>query len=242
MSKNIVQNTSMAHFNYDLPEEKIAKYPVEPRDSSKLLIYKDGKIDQAVYSDLASFLPSDTMLIMNDTKVVEARLIFNKQSGGKIELFCLEPADHYSDITTAMLKKDRVLWKCMVGGAKKWKDETLVLQIETAQKKYTLSATKKERLSDSFLIEFSWDGNDISFAEVLSDAGIVPLPPYLNRDTEEKDKALYQTIYAKYDGSVAAPTAGLHFTENVMKSISAQGIETSLSFSFASSGVLTPHI
>jgi S-adenosylmethionine:tRNA ribosyltransferase-isomerase len=240
MSKSTVQNTSMLNFNYDLPEAKIAKYPVEPRDTSKLLIYKDGKIDQAIYSDLSSFLPSDTMLIMNDTKVVEARLIFNKQSGGKIEIFCLEPADHYSDITTAMFQKDLVLWKCMVGGAKKWKEETLILQIETAQKKYTLSATKKERLSDSFLIEFSWDGKDISFAEVLSDAGIVPLPPYLNRDTEEKDKALYQTIYAKYDGSVAAPTAGLHFTDNVMQSLSAKGIQTSFVTLHVGAGTFKP--
>jgi S-adenosylmethionine:tRNA ribosyltransferase-isomerase len=128
----------------------------------------------------------------------------------------------------------------MVGGAKKWKEETLVLEIETAGKKYTLSAFKKERLSDSFLIEFSWDGKDISFAEVLSDAGIVPLPPYLNRDTEEKDKALYQTIYAKYDGSVAAPTAGLHFTDNVMQSLSAKGIQTSFVTLHVGAGTFKP--
>lgn len=225
MSKKIVSNTAMSFFNYDLPEANIAKYPVEPRDSSKLLIYKSGKITQDIYSNLADSLPSETLLIMNDTKVVEARLLFQKQSGGKIEVFCLEPADQYPDITTAMFQKKSVLWKCMVGGAKKWKDESLILPISVGKSSYLLSATKKERLQDSFLIEFSWDAESFCFAEVLSDAGIVPLPPYLNRATEEKDKELYQTIYAKYAGSVAAPTAGLHFTDTVLTNLEAKGIQ-----------------
>ncbi len=212
-------------FIYNLPAERIAKYPLPNRDESKLLIYKNGEISEDIYCHLADHIPSSSLLVFNNTKVVEARLLFQKNTGSIIELFCLEPGDMYTDITTAMLQKEKVIWKCLVGGAKKWKEEILVLKIETKGKAIELSAKKIEKLNDYFLIEFSWNDDALSFAEVLHFAGSVPLPPYLNRIAEETDKERYQTIYAKYDGSVAAPTAGLHFTERLFEQLDAKNIQ-----------------
>lgn len=213
-----MKHPSLLHiedFNYDLPNEKIAKYPLEQRDQSKLLIYGGPEIRESIYANIAEELPQGSLLVFNDTKVVEARLLFQKPTGGLIELFCLEPADHYADITTAMLQKGSVQWKCLVGGAKKWKEGALHFTKEGLK----IIANKVEILPDCFLIEFSWDPAGISFAEVLHLAGDIPLPPYLNRETEEADKERYQTIYAKHDGSVAAPTAGLHFTQHVFSQL-----------------------
>jgi len=226
MNKNKIaaQNTEIAQFDYNLPDERIAKYPLEPRDSSKLLVYRNGKISSDFYHQLHEHLPENTLLIMNNTKVVEARLLFKKDTGGTIELFCLEPDENYSDITTAMLQTDTVLWKCLVGNAKRWREETLELPFEVDGEKYILSAKQIERLSDAFLIEFSWNKAESSFAEILHHAGIIPLPPYLKRNTEEKDKITYQTVYAEFDGSVAAPTAGLHFTEAVFQNLASKNI------------------
>ena len=243
-------NLHIEDFNYELPNEKIAKYPLEQRDQSKLLIYggpgfsggaepKSGElgaktensvsIRESIYANIADELPQDSLLVFNDTKVVEARLLFQKPTGGVIELFCLEPADQYADITTAMLQKGSVQWKCLVGGAKKWKEGAVVLDIaadeSNAQKGLKIQANKVEILPDCFLIEFSWDPAGISFAEVLHIAGDIPLPPYLNRETEESDKERYQTIYAKHNGSVAAPTAGLHFTEQVFNELEKKKIQ-----------------
>jgi S-adenosylmethionine:tRNA ribosyltransferase-isomerase len=223
-NKTSVQNTSIAEFDYNLPEERIAKYPLEPRDSSNLLVYKNGEIQSDIYSKLHEHLPENTLLVMNNTKVVEARLLFKKSTGSTIEIFCLEPNDSYPDITSAMLQTNTVLWKCLVGGAKKWRDENLELSFDVDATTFLLTAKKVERLSDSFLIEFSWNKPNSSFAEVLHHAGIIPLPPYLKRDTEEKDKTTYQTVYAEFDGSVAAPTAGLHFTENVFEKLGTKNI------------------
>lgn len=246
-----MKHPSLLHiedFNYDLPNEKIAKYPLVQRDQSKLLIYggvefsglsnpNSGKSDsisangisikESVYANIADELPSGSLLVFNDTKVVEARLLFQKPTGGLIELFCLEPADHYADITTAMLQKGSVQWKCLVGGAKKWKEGALHFTKEAGttassnppETPLKIIANKVEILPDCFLIEFSWEPAGISFAEVLHLAGDIPLPPYLNRETEEADKERYQTIYAKHDGSVAAPTAGLHFTQHVFSQL-----------------------
>ena len=212
-------------FIYNLPEEKIAKYPLPQRDESKLLIYKNGEITSDIYFNLDAHIPASSLLVFNNTKVVEARLLFKKNTGSTIELFCLEPGDQYPDITTAMLQKGTVIWKCLVGGAKKWKEELLIMQLSIADQMIELSAKKMEKLNDYFLIEFSWNDDQLSFAEVLHFAGSVPLPPYLNRDAEETDKERYQTIYAKYDGSVAAPTAGLHFTERVFEKLDAKNIK-----------------
>lgn len=212
-------------FLYNLPEEKIAKYPLPQRDESKLLVYKDGTITENIYYNLNDFIPSNALLIFNNTKVVEARLLFQKSTGSTIEIFCLEPADIYADITTAMLQKGKVLWKCLVGGAKKWKEETLTKEIETGSKKLQVNAKKTEKFTDYFLVEFNWDDSSLSFSEVLHAAGSMPLPPYLNRAAEESDKERYQTIYARHDGSVAAPTAGLHFTERLFQKLDQKNIQ-----------------
>ena len=224
MSASHPKDLSILDYTYSLPEERIAKYPLPERDASKLLVYKDGTITESVYRELASHLPADALLIFNNTKVVEARLLFTKSTGGNIELFCLEPHDQYADVTTAMLQKGKVLWKCLVGGAKKWKAESLVKEIYEGNKTVRLSATMMERLNDYFIIELSWDDASLTFAEILHIAGLIPLPPYLNRAADEADKATYQTIYAEHDGSVAAPTAGLHFTKRLFESLEAKGI------------------
>jgi S-adenosylmethionine:tRNA ribosyltransferase-isomerase len=164
-------------------------------------------------------------MVFNNTKVVEARLLFKKASGTTIEIFCLEPANEYADITTAMLQTKKILWKCLVGNAKKWKDELLTKEVEHAEKNIVLTAKKISKQPDAFLIEFFWNDDALSFAEVLHLAGVIPLPPYLHRDAEKEDAVRYQTIYAKNDGSVAAPTAGLHFTDFVLEKLSNKKIE-----------------
>ncbi|MFY7990171.1 MAG: S-adenosylmethionine:tRNA ribosyltransferase-isomerase [Fluviicola sp.] len=224
MSKARVQQTSIQQFTYELPDERIAKYPVEPRDSSKLLVFRDGVIQDKQYTELAEEIPSGSFLVMNNTKVVEARLLFTKSTGGKIEVFCLEPSEMYAEIQSAMLQKDRVLWKCLVGGAKKWKEPILTMSFQAGKESFTLSASIAERRGDHYLIDFSWDKPHTSFAEVLHLAGVIPLPPYLNRESEEADETRYQTIYARHDGSVAAPTAGLHFTDRVLNSLAKKDI------------------
>jgi S-adenosylmethionine:tRNA ribosyltransferase-isomerase len=216
---------SIKNFTYNLPDDRIAKYPLVERDRSKLLIYNDHKITEDTYSNLAGHLPADSLLVFNNTKVVEARLLFEKTNGSKIEIFCLEPHEKYSDITSAMLQKGKVWWKCLVGGAKKWKEGPLISLIKTDSSVITLTAQKTEQLSDSYVIELSWDAPYMSFAELLHVAGFIPLPPYLNRAVEASDKLRYQTIYAKHDGSVAAPTAGLHFTETLFKNLLDKNIQ-----------------
>jgi S-adenosylmethionine:tRNA ribosyltransferase-isomerase len=216
------KNISIVDYTYHLPEENIAKYPLSERDASKLLIYKDGVIETSLYKKLDQHLPKKSLIVFNNTKVVEARLLFEKSSGSNIEIFCLEPDDRYGDITSAMLQKEKVYWKCLVGGAKKWKEPFLQKKIDATTH---LFARIEEKRNDYFLIEFNWSNSNLSFAEVLHDAGLIPLPPYLNRTVEEEDKTTYQTIYAMHNGSVAAPTAGLHFTENLMRKLKHQNVE-----------------
>jgi S-adenosylmethionine:tRNA ribosyltransferase-isomerase len=213
-------------FTYDLPTERIAKYPLAERSKSKLLVYKNNVIEESNYEHVAHFIPENSLLLFNNTKVVEARLLFQKATGGQIELFCLEPGEDYADITTAMLQKGEVKWKCLVGGAKKWKDgEVLKKEIHVANSIFYIEVSLVEKLHHSFLIHFSWNAKDMTFAEVLHVAGIIPLPPYLNRVADESDQTRYQTIYAQHDGSVAAPTAGLHFTNELISDLSNKHIE-----------------
>jgi S-adenosylmethionine:tRNA ribosyltransferase-isomerase len=220
------KNLSISDFTYDLPIERIAKYPLKDRDSSKLLVYKSGKITSSTYQTLAEFLPENTLLVFNNTKVVEARLLFQKPTGAVIEIFCLEPADEYSDVTTAMLQKGKVRWKCLVGGASKWKHGMRLQKVvATKEGEVIMEANIVGRLSDSFVIELSWKPEELSFSEVLHVGGVIPLPPYLHREAEENDKERYQTIYAKYEGSIAAPTAGLHFTDAVFEKLAAKNIQ-----------------
>jgi S-adenosylmethionine:tRNA ribosyltransferase-isomerase len=231
------KDLSILDFTYDLPASKIASYPLEQRDASKLLVYGAGtgaenvgasangagaaQISETTYSKLDEVLPSNTLLVHNDTKVVAARLFFEKENGTVIEIFCLEPASIYKDITTAMLAKKQVLWGCLIGGAKKWKEGSLHIKYGN---NYTLTATKHSTLADSFLIQFEWDNEAQSFAEVLEAAGNIPLPPYFNRAVEANDKERYQTVYAAAEGSVAAPTAGLHFTPALFDKLATKNI------------------
>jgi S-adenosylmethionine:tRNA ribosyltransferase-isomerase len=216
------KNISILDFTYELPASKIASYPLDERDASKLLVVEKAQtFTESTYFNLDQVLPSGTLLVHNDTKVVAARLFFEKENGSVIEIFCLEPADIYKDITTAMLTKKEVLWGCLIGGAKKWKEGTLHIKYGN---NHTLTATKHTTLADSYLIKFEWDNEAQSFAEVLEAAGNIPLPPYFNRAVEANDKERYQTVYAVAEGSVAAPTAGLHFTPRLFEKLAAKNI------------------
>jgi S-adenosylmethionine:tRNA ribosyltransferase-isomerase len=220
---NSPKNLQIIDFDYPLPDEKIAKHPLNERDKSKLLIYDKESIKEDIFLNIADHLPEDSLIIFNDTKVVEARLLFKKSSGTIIEIFCLEPAEMYADITTAMLQHTKVLWKCLIGNVKKWKEE-LLEKIVQHDRSIVLTAKKINRQEDYFIIEFLWNDDALSFAEILHLAGVIPLPPYLHRNAEEDDAVRYQTVYAKTDGSVAAPTAGLHFTDELFKKLSAKNI------------------
>lgn len=219
------KDISIKDFNYELPESRIALYPAQPRDSSKLLIYDSGNISTDIYSNIHEYLPKGSLLVFNNTKVVEARLLFRKSTGSTIEIFCLEPDSIYPDITTAMLQREKVIWKCLVGGAKKWKDEVLSMEFNFNQLDYVLQARKIAQVGETYLIDFSWNQQEFTFAEVLHHAGSIPLPPYIKRSAEDNDKVTYQTIYAEHKGSVAAPTAGLHFTAQVLENLSEAQID-----------------
>lgn len=208
-------------FTYTLPEEKIALYPLPQRDASKLLVYKNEQVKEDVYSNLPAHLPAGSLLVFNNTRVINARLRFKKSSGGIIEVFCLEPYEQLNEYSSIMRKTGAVKWKCFVGGAAKWKEKELLIENE----KLTIKARLIEKLSDAYVIEFSWLPASLSFAEVIETAGDIPLPPYIKRATNTADKSRYQTIYAKHDGSVAAPTAGLHFTDTIFEKLAAKQIE-----------------
>jgi S-adenosylmethionine:tRNA ribosyltransferase-isomerase len=220
------RNISINDYTYSLPEERIAKYPLAERDASKLLVYKDRKIEEDIYRNIADHIPSNSLLIFNNTKVVEARLLFQKATGGVIEIFCLEPHEQYPDITTAMLQKEKVLWQCLVGGASKWKTgQVLEKKIVLNENEIILQASYLEKRTDHFIIELSWTPINLSFAEVLHLTGAIPLPPYIKRTAEIADTERYQTVYAAHDGSVAAPTAGLHFTETIFTQLKEKNIQ-----------------
>jgi S-adenosylmethionine:tRNA ribosyltransferase-isomerase len=226
-------------YTYPLPDERIAKYPLEARDASKLLIYKEGVLSEDNYRNIADHIPAGALMVFNQTKVVHARLLFKKSSGSIIEVFCLAPHEQYADIQTAMLQKGKVLWECLVGGAGKWKNG-MVLQQAHDDPKFTLSATIVERNPSAFILSLEWDNAQLTFAEVLHHVGKVPLPPYLHREAEAGDEARYQTLFAKEEGSVAAPTAGLHFTNDVLNSISAKAIDTAFVTLHVGAGTFKP--
>ena len=220
--KERVTQLSMSAFNYELPDDRIAFYPAEPRDSSKLLIYKNGVIEDHFYTELPQHLPENTFLIANDTKVVEARLLFEKPSGAKIEIFCLEPDERYADVVSGMQQKGDVYWKCLIGGAKKWKDELLTLKNNHTD----LHVKKTSHSGSPAVLHFTWNDHEMTFAEILHLFGNIPLPPYIKRKAEKQDQTDYQTVYAQHKGSVAAPTAGLHFTENLLERLQQKGIHS----------------
>lgn len=216
---------SISDFDYDLPDEKIALYPLEKRDESKLLIYKNNRIAEDVFKNISNHLPEKSLVIFNDTKVIKARILFQKPTGGVIEIFCLEPYETIHDYAVVLMREKSVRWKCMIGGAGKWKEKTLKKTISIHCRNITLEATLVEKLSDAYVVELSWNPGNFSFAEVIDHAGETPLPPYLKRKAEKDDAETYQTIYSAHEGSVAAPTAGLHFTKNVFSSFDKKNIE-----------------
>ncbi|MBI5856144.1 MAG: S-adenosylmethionine:tRNA ribosyltransferase-isomerase [Sphingobacteriales bacterium] len=235
------RSLSIQDFSYSLPEERIAKYPLAERDASKLLIYKDGLITEDIYRNLSSHIPENSLLIFNNSKVVEARLLFQKPTGGVIEIFCLEPHERYADITTAMLQKEKILWQCLVGGASKWKPgQILEKKIKKQGEEIILKAKYIDKQAGSFIIELSWSDADLSFAEMLHHAGAIPLPPYIKRVPEESDKERYQTVYAHTDGSVAAPTAGLHFNDKIFGALKNKNIQNDFVTLHVGAGTFQP--
>lgn len=216
---------SIADFTYDLPAHRIAHFPLEQRDASRLLIYRNGITGEDQYRNIAAHLPANSLLVFNDTRVIEARLLFQKATGGVIEIFCLEPGDQYRDINSAMQQTQRVVWKCMVGGASKWKPGQVLQRSLNGSAGGTLEAVYLDKKPGYFLIGLSWTPAHLSFAELLHQAGAIPLPPYIKRKPEATDAERYQTVYARQEGSVAAPTAGLHFTPNVFQQLRKKEIE-----------------
>ena len=221
---NSYKDIKISNFTYDLPDERIAKYPLSERDKSKLLVCKNGLVEEKLFKNCAEYLPENSQLVFNNTRVIHARLFFRKETGAKIEIFCLEPVEP-ADYQIAFQERERVIWKCMVGNSKKWKAGILKREVEIDGAKIVIQAEKKEQVENTFHIEFSWD-KPIHFAEIIEHTGTLPIPPYLNRETEEADEETYQTVYAKIDGSVAAPTAGLHFTDNIFSQLSDKNIST----------------
>lgn len=214
----------IADYNYPLPDERIAKYPKANRDESKLLIYRKGEIKEDVFYNLPNYLEQGELMVFNNTKVIQARLHFNKSTGALIEVFCLEPhtpLDYQQNFATTR----SVTWTCLIGNLKKWKEGKLEKRICVGNRELTLTAERKGMSGTGHEVVFSWDDDHITFAEVLEAIGELPIPPYLNRDTEASDLKTYQTVYSKVKGSVAAPTAGLHFTERVLQSLDEKGIE-----------------
>lgn len=221
-----MSTTHIEDFNYNLPDDRIARHPVSPRHSSKLLVYQRGKISTDVYLNLPSYLPKESMLILNNSKVVQARLNFQKASGAMVEVFCLEHSEKYPDVQTAMQEKGSVEWICQIGGSKKWKNGPLKFPFQHLGKEQHLIAEQQDRLDDYFKVQFQWTDPELCFAEILHLVGDIPLPPYLKRSSEARDEVDYQTVYAKEPGSVAAPTAGLHFSEEMMQKLSTAAVAT----------------
>lgn len=209
-------------FNYPLPDERIAKFPLTKRDESKLLVYRNGKIDEAVFKQLSDYLPQGSMLVYNNTRVIQARMLFQKETGAQIEVFCLEPVIPH-DYALVFQQTESCSWLCLVGNLKKWKEGALHKTIRMEDKEVVLSAERIKTTGDSHLVRFSWNNPQVTFAELLDAAGILPIPPYLHRETRESDLQTYQTVYSKIKGSVAAPTAGLHFTPEVLAGLDAKG-------------------
>ena len=219
-----ISDISTEALNYNLEESNIAKYPLSQRDQSKLLIYRNGKITDSKFLALSEFLPEHSLLIFNNTKVIRARLHFQKATGANIEVFCLDPTDP-SDYQISFQQTSYCTWNCMVGNLKKWKNDILVKELNVNGKNIYFKAEKLLQREGAVQVKFSWDEPSIDFASIIEAAGILPIPPYLNRETENSDIERYQTVYSKIKGSVAAPTAGLHFTDAVFQKLKNKSID-----------------
>ncbi len=227
-------------FDYSLPAEKIAVHPLEKRDDSKLLIYKNGIIEENIFAKIDDYLPLNSLLVFNNTKVIHARLRFAKPSGSIIEIFCLEPFGMFKGYDTVLKSVTAVEWKCLVGGAAKWKANSLQQKIKIGSEEIILTAKKIAQLEDAYHIKFSWNSPQHTFAEIIEAAGTVPLPPYIKRQTEAADEDRYQTIFASQHGSVAAPTAGLHFTDSIFKKFEEKNIQKTFVTLHVGAGTFKP--
>lgn len=227
MKRNQMEDTKhikISEYNYPLPDERIAKYPLAVRDQSKLLVYRHGEVSEDTFTALPEYLEQGELMIFNNTKVIQARLHFRKETGALIEVFCLEPIQP-NDYVLSFQQTKKCSWLCMIGNLKKWKEGALSRMVDVKGKQVTLTATRGECRGTSHWVDFEWNDDSITFADLLEVVGELPIPPYLNRDTQESDKETYQTVYSKIKGSVAAPTAGLHFTERVLQALDAHGID-----------------
>ncbi len=236
----IPQQISINDYNYVLPDEKIALHPLAQRDSSKILVYKNGVISESAFLKIDEYLPTETLLVFNNTKVINARVKFSKTTGAAIEIFCLEPNGNIKEYSSVMNTVANVQWKCLVGGAAKWKDEILKKEITIGNEKVVLFAKKIEKVTEAFIIEFSWLPSSFSFAEIIEAAGNVPLPPYIKRNTDNEDTSRYQTIFAQHNGSVAAPTAGLHFSEKIFEKLASKKINKTFVTLHVGAGTFKP--
>lgn len=216
------QQIRIEDYNYSLPDEQIAKFPLPERDESKLLLYRNGEVSESIFKQITEYLPKGSLMVFNNTRVIQARLLFQKETGANIEIFCLEPVIPH-DYALVFEQTGHCSWTCLVGNLKKWKEGFLSKELIVDGKAVTLKAEKKQTCGDSHLIEFSWNNSDITFADLLDNAGVLPIPPYLHRETEKSDLQTYQTVYSRIKGSVAAPTAGLHFTPEVLADLDTQG-------------------
>ncbi len=217
-----LKHIAIANYDYPLPDDRIARYPLDERDHSKMLLLKDGTIGEHRFYELPLLLPDDAMLVFNDTKVIHARLLFRKATGATIEVFCLEP--YHMAVSEAFEQRERCSWVCMVGNNKRWRGDDLAGQCQVHGAPCTFTARRRAAEGQAWVVDFGWTGG-FSFAEVIENAGVIPLPPYLRRDAEASDATRYQTVYAEHDGSVAAPTAGLHFTPRVMAALERRGTD-----------------
>lgn len=217
------ENISISDFDYLLPDECIAKIPLDKRDESKLVIYENNKISSSQFKYISQHIPEKSLLVLNETRVIQARIVFQKDSGAKIEIFCLEPLEPTKDFQLAFQEKSPVRWKCFVGNSKKWKDGVLSKTFFKNAVENILGVEKVASEGNAYIIEFSWNNSELCFADILEETGLVPLPPYMNREAIKADKIRYQTIYANSNGSVAAPTAGLHFTDKVFQDLKSNG-------------------
>ena len=218
-----VQNINIAEYDYPLPDERIAKYPLPERDASKLLVLKDNNISEDHFRSIGEYLPERSVLVFNETKVVRARLQFVKESGAAIEIFCLEPVTGNGDYQLAFSASSPVEWHCLVGNSRRWKEGSLTMSLIIRGIAVQLNAERIEKNDAYSLVRFSWEPAEISFADVLEAAGEIPLPPYLHREAEPSDRERYQTVFAKYEGSVAAPTASLHLTKPLIAKLKEMG-------------------
>ncbi|MFN8152696.1 MAG: S-adenosylmethionine:tRNA ribosyltransferase-isomerase [Bacteroidia bacterium] len=223
MSDPLLPHLSIDQFHYDLPPERIAAFPAAERDGSKLLIYSSGKINDDRFPRIKDYLPAASLLVFNNTRVIHARLRFKRVTGAVIEILCLEPSGHLNP-ELSFRSTETVTWNCIVGNLRKWKDPQLTMEVEIDGVPVTLTAIRRNPTADGVEVEFSWNHSRFSFAAVLEKAGELPIPPYLNRDTTEIDELRYNTVYAEQEGSVAAPTAGLHFTEKVLDDLQSNGM------------------